>query len=379
MKKLLFLLFIVLLFSCSDDFKSEKNSNVEKVEKEPGMQRVVASSTEEIQNLISQLQNGNESLTRAQIDNKLSNNEDLFVSLVEANRKQVMESLTQEQRDSIANDDEELEFCPSDSVIADVYFAQLLNAEREIQVGSVVYKYMENGVAYTDVEHASDLKSVEDITNTIDVTEDNEGVAIPITKTVTFKPMEYEIKTYDGDDEDNLGRSSGSSSTNSGSTNSSTVPITILSSSENEIKLSNGVRIGASDIRNVNYNSKGDGSFFHRMWNGIWGRNIVAKKKFSNRRQMVLNFYDQNYIIYANIGTKLKMQKKVCGIWWNIKCPEMIHGWETITMRYHIPQPISPSTFVYQGMKNPTISTYDPFPFTNEKIILLHIPHGSFI
>ena len=215
-----------MLFSCSDDFKSEQNSNVEKVEKEPGMQRVVASSTEEIQNLISQLQNGNESLTRAQIDNKLSNNEDLFVSLVEANRKQVMESLTQEQRDSIANDDEELEFCPSDSVIADVYFAQLLNAEREIQVGSVVYKYMENGVAYTDVEHASDLKSVEDITNTIDVTEDNEGVAIPITKTVTFKPMEYEIKTYDGDDEDNLGRSSGSSSTNSGSTNSSTVPIT---------------------------------------------------------------------------------------------------------------------------------------------------------
>lgn len=78
--------------------------------------------------------------------------------------------MTPIQLDSIANDEEELEFCPSDSVIADIQFAQLLNADREIQVGQTVYKYVPNGVAYTDVSHAADLRSIESVTSTIQVT-----------------------------------------------------------------------------------------------------------------------------------------------------------------------------------------------------------------
>lgn len=89
------------------------------------------------------------------------------------------------------------------------------------------------------------------------------------------------------------------------------------------ISLKNGVYIPASSIRDVNYYGRGDGNWFHRTWNGIWGRNVVAINKFSKRRKLTMNFYDQNYIIYANIGTNLRMQKKVCGIWWNIKAQEI--------------------------------------------------------
>lgn len=148
---------MAILTACQDNVIQPEQENIPAENPQnvqEGMQRIVASSPEEIELLIAQMGDGIQPASRAVSSATLSNNEEAFVSLVEANRQKVIASLTPIQLDSIANDEEELEFCPSDSVIADIQFAQLLNADREIQVGQTVYKYVPNGVAYTDVSHA---------------------------------------------------------------------------------------------------------------------------------------------------------------------------------------------------------------------------------
>jgi len=164
MKHLLMLILgCVVLTACQDnitlaDKESENAINAKK--KKKGMQRVIASSTDEIKYLISQLNEDDFMPSRVLLAPNLSNNEDEFVSLIEANRQKVMASLTPEQLDSIENDEDELEFCPSDSVIADIRFAQLLNADREIQVGTTVYRYFPNGVAFTEESFAEELDDI---------------------------------------------------------------------------------------------------------------------------------------------------------------------------------------------------------------------------
>ena len=370
-KNFILLMGIVFLASCQDNMILSDDVQIPQAsvnDLQDGMQRIVASSPEDIQTLIAQMGDGSKPLTRAISSATLSNNKEPFVSLIEANRIKVMESLTPLQLDSIANDEEELEFCPSDSVIADIQFAQLLNAEREIQVGSTVYKYMPNGVAYTNEVHAAELKTIEPIASAIQVTPENEGMVMRVSPNVDFRPFQYQLVSF----QDQLINDGGGGGIFGGNTGNNGT--TTGTSTSTGITLSNGVKIPLSDIRDINYYDKGDGNWFHRTWTDRWGRNVVAIKNFSKKRKLTMNFYDQNYIIYANIGTKLKMQKKVCGIWWNIKAEEMVQGWETVTVKYTIPKPIPPNTFTHPGMKNPTVTTRHPFPFSDENVLLFHIP-----
>ncbi len=378
MKQIVFLFTgITLLTACQDNI-SQLEQEIVVTEKsqdiQDGMQRIIASSPEEIELLIAKLGDGTQPTSRAVSSATLSNNKTEFVSLVESNRQKFMSSLTPIQLDSIANDEDELEFCLADSVIADIQFAQLLNADREIQVGQIVYKYVPNGVAYTDVSHAADLKAIESVTSDIKVTPENEGQTMRVTSNVDFKPIQYQLIQFEDNSVDVGGCSGGSTGGDSSSDGYASGGNTTGTSSSKGIKLSDGTTIPMSDIRDINYYDKGDGNWFHRTWTGIWGRNVVAIKNFDSKRKLTMNFYDQNYIVYANIGTKLKMQKKVCGIWWNIKAQEMVQGWETVTVKYTIPQPIQSNTFTYAGMTAPTVTTYHPFPFSNENVLIFHIP-----
>lgn len=255
MKQIVYLFMgITFLTSCQDNvIQLEQNLLKAETPKDiqEGMQRIVASSPEEIEQLIDQMGDGIQPASRAVSSVTLSNNEETFVSLVEANRQKVMSSLTPAQLDSIANDEEELEFCPADSVIADIQFAQLLNADREIQVGQTVYKYVSNGVAYTDVSHANDLKTIESVTSNILVTPENEGQPMRVTSNVDFRPIQYQLVQFD----DQLVDGGGGGYTGGGSTggSSSSGGNTTGTSSPTGIKLSNGYTIPASDIRDINY------------------------------------------------------------------------------------------------------------------------------
>lgn len=359
----------ILLLSCSDDSIVElnKTSNENPQAVMEGMQRIKVASRAEINYLIEKLENSeNNPLTRsgALPDVQMSDNEELFVSLVEANRRKVMESLTPAQLDSIRNDEDELEFCPNDSVIACIRFAQLLNAAREIQVSDTVYKYTSKGVAYTKEEFASELNLVDENTKDLVLTEDNVGQPMRISQNVTFIPVDYASTNIKPVTDINGGFT--------GWTTDETIPNII----NGDIILSNGYSIPNKDIRDVNYADDGDGSWLHNVITDIPGKNIVAVNKFSNRKRLYLNFYDQNYIIYSNIGTELKMQKRVCGIWWNIKADELVLGWQTIINKHTMPDPVLdmiPATSHNKKGEYPGGIKY-PFPFENEDKLLLHIP-----
>lgn len=303
---------------------------------------------------------------------QLSDNEELFESLVEANRKKVMASLTPAQLDTIRNDEEDLEFCPSDSVIADIRFAQLLNADREIQVGDTVYKYLENGVAFTPSKTAAELQDIDALVSDIKATDQSGNTTLKVSENVSFSPMDYRHMEYVTDRDDNFDEATGGGSPSSGNTRKEE-NITLKFTSYGA-QLSTGEVIPKSDIREVDFTEGGDGNWLHKAWTDRWGKNIVALIRFQKRRQLNLNFYHQNYIVYSNTGTKLKMQKKVCGIWWNIKAETMIHGWETATIRYSLPNPIPPITIDKSFGNNPTVSTMHSFPFDNKDRMLIKIP-----
>lgn len=78
------------------------------------------------------------------------------------------------------------------------------------------------------------------------------------------------------------------------------------------------------------------------------------------------------------------MQKKVCGIWWNIKAQEIRQGWTAIELKYTFPSPI-----IDKMPTNPyrKPATYKPelpafmkhnFPFQDGEALLLHVPFTSY-
>lgn len=364
MKKLFILLLSsFMFFSCADQEildnapakKAQSSDN--KVEVLP---RLVFSSNDELKQVLNQL---NEGVSFASLNTRTIAAEQLpiaseqkFQSLLEVNKQKCFAKLSTAQLDSIRNDEEELEYCPEDSVIADLQFAQLVNEAREIQVGETVYKYLDNGVAYTQAVNVKELNDNEKKAELITIDPEVEPKEIALTYNVKFITMPYKQVVTEEDTQ-----------------------ATTRVAGEG-LSLKNGVYLPASSIRDVNYRGKGDGNWFHRTWNGFWGRNIVAINKFSKRRKLTMNFYDQNYIIYANIGTHVKMQKKVCGIWWNIKAQEICQGWTAIELKYTFPSPI-----IDKMPANPyrKPATYKPelpafmkhnFPFQDGEAFLLHVP-----
>ena len=368
MKRVFILLLSVsTLFSCTDqdllnDGKSQPTQSSDN--NEDVLPRLAFSSRDELKNVIEQLREG---VSFASLHTRSTTTESLpavsdkeFQSLLQVNKEECLAKLSMVQLDSIQNDEEELEYCMEDSIIADVQFAQLVNASREIQVDGTVYKYVDNGVAFTKAENVKELANIEEKTALIAIEPEKEPTEIALTSNVKFIPMAYKQVVAEEQ------------------TQATTRAV------GEGITLKNGVSIPVSSIRDVNYREKGDGNWFHRTWNGLWGKNIVAINKFSKRRKLNMNFYDQNYIIYANIGTHVKMQKKVCGIWWNIKAQEIRQGWTAIELKYTFPSPIidkMPTNPYTQPVTNkPELPAFmrHNFPFQDEEALLLHVPFISY-
>jgi len=358
MKNLIyFLVGLLFLVSCQDESNLETNRSVfdTSIKKVEGMQRLIVSSRNDLGVLINSMGASTNPLTRAVLEAnnvQFSENEDKFVSLLEANRTNVMESLTEDQRLQIENDEDGLEYCPSDSVIADIKFAQLLNAEREIQIADTIYKYTPKGVAFTLAKNELELSKVEELSKDIDPSSQNIGKKLELSDGITFIPMNYKPAVFD---------------TNSAS---------VATYTSQGLKLKDGTFISSDKIREVNYKDKGDGGWLHNFFTGIFGRNVVAVNKFSSDKRLRLNFYDQNYIIYANIGTELNMQKKKFFIWWNTKGEKLVQGWETISLKYDFPKPATSyySTNPLTGKVDAPSLFKNPFPFQDESEVLVHVP-----
>ena len=352
---LLLVLFTTAFTSCQDSMLTSSDEQEDiNVKKTLPNDMLVFDSKENLSEAIEMIRSGCDSkvATRAAVNSYGTSD---FKSLVESNKEKLFATLTPEEISQIENDEDDLEYCPDDSIIADFAFAQLLNEAREIQVADTVYRYFANGVAYTSAENREELREIDEevakySAGNAETTDPMDYSKISIGGT-TFIPNIYQQEVFD--EACGVGK---------------------------PLYLKNGVYIDPSMIRDVNYNSEGDGGWLHKLWNNIWGKNILAITKFSKSKRMRLGFYDQNYIIYSNIGITVKMQKKVLGIWWNCKASELRLGWSGIELKYKMPKPVktyfSPNEM--PGALNdktgvPYVS-HIKFPFKNIEDVLFNVP-----
>jgi hypothetical protein len=73
--------------------------------------------------------------------------------------------------------------------------------------------------------------------------------------------------------------------------------------------------IPASNIRDVDYYSSGDGTWMNWIGN-IFGKKTIAINKFNGHKRLKFSFYDRNYYIYHRIGAEIEMQKKLASLIW---------------------------------------------------------------
>ncbi len=363
---------LILVVSCQQDFLQNPVEVTEtgKRTEVDGMQRLKFQSTEQLQSVVNSLENSKGEKERRRIlasTVEFSDGNEDYVSLYEANKNTVFNNLSSSDWQLINNDEDELEFEPADSIIADIHFTQLLNANREIQMRDSVYRYFSNGVAVTDEMHAYLLDSVKNIIAGIKPDPQNGPARISPLPNVNFYIVEYDktIHTFEP-----IPLTTGDSSFGGGGRTGYSHDY-----KNGPLRVRDGDPINTLDIREVDYDDGGDGNWFHKLWTGLFGKNIVVLSKFTKNKQLNLNFYDQNYIIYSNIGTKIKMQKKVAGIWWNIRAEEMVHGWEMVCLDFTIPRPITPQ-FPKDQNNNPKDPIYMDyhFPFQHASEVLFHIP-----
>lgn len=127
MKQLITMFFLmVIMASCHDEISLAPSGELKTTEEgvaESGMQRIIVNSRSEIEELLENADELQNPKSRASLNLNYSNNEEKFISLMEANKQKVMSSLTQEQLNLLKNDPEEPEYSPSDSIIADIQFA----------------------------------------------------------------------------------------------------------------------------------------------------------------------------------------------------------------------------------------------------------------
>lgn len=364
MKKIFILLLSILaLCSCQDDkltdFEDKEiSSTSEEIEDTPFL---TFSSKQELNEAIDLIKEGfSPEVARIRGTRAISASpkQMSFESLLEANKRRCFASLTPAQLDSIKNDKDGLEYCMSDSIIADYEFAQMLNSYREIQVGDSVYRFFENGVAYTDKHNAPKLRCPKVEQDVQNMTTDLINVGphpIPIDTNMYFIPHNYKAEE---------------------------APLYV--DNRDPIQLKNGIVIPKEDIRDVDFDSKGDGGWIHYAWGRIWGKNILAIKKFRRHYRMRLGVYDQSYIVYANIGVEMKMQKKRCGLWWNCKAQEIRLGWTAVELSHSMPKTFKSIIYPDMAPKEilkqpyPDLIKRKNYPFTNEERILFHVPIADY-
>ena len=183
MKHLFLILFgALLLCSCQDcGIESELTPSPCQKQEENNNAFLVFSSREELAEAISNLRSGKHydatratNMSTVNTDKVNNNNGGMqFLSLPDANKLKYMAKLSQAQIDSINIDEDSLEFCMSDSIIADDAFAKLLNATREIEVDDTVYKYYGNGVAFSEHSKAKQLNDIDAEVSKITVDDNN--------------------------------------------------------------------------------------------------------------------------------------------------------------------------------------------------------------
>jgi hypothetical protein len=333
MYKKMFMIVAIILFATACSDKEELN-NVSEPDK--SSKRLVFNSYEQIDQLMVHLQQ-NDGKPAVKSSGLIDVPGD-FISLYQKNYDSLRSLITDAEFELATAEGLEIDF--EDDVIADEYFAQLLNEDREIQVSDEIYKFIPEGVLITSEEYdyllSLNAKSHEK---------------------VRFIPADYGCQL----------------NTVKTKAATSTTPLTLYS----------GTVIPASDVRDEVYGGRGDASRFNYWLTNklMGGVNTIVEHNFDSKHRMKLRVYAQNYVLWEVVGSSCKMQKKTLGIWWRIKAEEIRLGWTAVQIGYKFKEE-TPFVPKKPTAKEPVVEVPQwyktKFPFKNEECVLFRAPFNLF-
>lgn len=312
-------------------------------------ERMVFASNDEIDARIEQIKQNE----RLGVATKANSN---FVSLNDYLREEALSSLTPEELAEV--EAEGLIYDPEDEIIADPYFCELLNPQREIEVDGKIYKYVKEGIFRCDVKDASLLEEVDK--GLIQVPEGTfeefvnvKGSLEFITRNFIPAPEVVQTRAASG-------------------------------SSRGDIKLPTGEIIKQADIRDMEYKvGRGDAGKFQNWIAKKFGENTVVEVNFSKTKRMKLRMYEQDYIIRGKLGMTVRMQKRKLRIWWRTKADEFRFGWKNLELWHNLRAnpvrkvPVVNSQTGKEELMEPQYITRN-FPFSNSETVLFTIPFGNY-
>jgi len=347
-------------------------------------------SNEQLQNVIDELKNENEvDLRSKKILKKLGLESESptmlraihepFVSIYDVNYENDLMALTPSDWAVINSDPDEPVYVPEDQLIEDPYFASVLNSNYEVQVENKVYKYTKVGVYVVDVIDY-------DLLSTINA--NDPSAPINTNKVLIYKPYLYDDLAEGGG-----GGGTGTGSGGTGGTDTGTGSGLPQIMGPESLKLADGVAIPKSNIRDINYEST-DANWAHRLINIVFGKASIAINNFSSGRKMLTDFYEEDYHVYKKIGVSVKMQKRLFGIWWNIKSQDMRVGWYNIELSEKfstpnpfaaIPKPVDMTPYLYQNLQ-----IFEPHPLPGwlkktfpyaapDEHVIFAVPHSDYV
>lgn len=303
---LLFVIFIVLLSSCSKLENQSEDLSLEKTE----IGILSFESIEEFQNVMDNLELGIE--TKSTLIPHLSVNLFSKSSSVDYENDPILKYDMHDyfQTKSSTDDSSIYEAAGYENLVPDEVFASVLNARGEVKVGGNIYKISPKGTYVFN-------ESIEDIFNdNYSIFEESKGEMIDsmtfkltdgIIRYSTFKSDAYTFYA-EGYEED-------------------------VEYNENDFETKAPVFV--SSLQNLDYSRyprycSDAHTLVGKLLQSLFGSNKTFEYYFSNNRRFSANFYYYDYIIWSSIGTKTNMQKKPLLFWKDEQASEIYVGWSNI-------------------------------------------------
>lgn len=255
-----------------------------------------------------------------------------------------------------------------DELIADPYFASILNSGRELIVDEEVYAYNRLGVFHTSSDNLENLRVQIDQGDLCQELSGQEG-SISLADDVYLEIIEP------------ITDCSIPVAPNSG--NSATNPNTTVNITSNNVGFSDNLDI-IDNLKDCNENQG--------IWS-IFGPASTCIDYFSSGNHRIkTKTWSQNWLVYKSVGLKVKGQKKRWGIWVGHDVSELELGYSAASFEYSIPNfkigPSFSSSFLYEfdgfvvdpfgntlpsPLKIDFKSQFSSFPFDDPKKSLVKI------
>ncbi len=333
-----------------------------------GAKMLKFSSTQNLSNVLAQLEESNMIENGGNVYAVLSRATDIPMEFVSLRDKLIQQCLREFNQAELAEiNSKGLVYETEDSIISDPQMTSILNEDREVQIANKVYRYVDQGLVIYDAETLIYNENwITDINHscmdhgdsyTIDV-EDQVGSAT--FRKINYDPIYREIDlNYD-------------------------IPVTNEPNNDDyiysaSIKLQDGITIPENRVKKITYaKGNGDAGFLGKFLSGLFGTNVVVDNYFDKRHRMRLRMFSQDYIIYRSTGMTVRMQERTLGIWWRKKAQEFRYGWSAIECKYTFNTPVFgiPYKLPSGQIKNPTypIGIERSFPFAKSDIVLFSVP-----